>query len=108
MYAVVKTGGKQYRVAEGDRLEVERVEGESIELAPIIVVDGDKVLTAAADLASLSVRADVVGESAGKKINAFTYKNKSNQRKRYGHRQHYSVIEIKSIGAGSAPKKKAT
>jgi large subunit ribosomal protein L21 len=99
MYAVIKTGGKQYRVTEGQRLDVERLssDSETVELTPVLLVDGDRVLATPADLAGASVAARVVGEAAGPKITGFRYKNKSNQRKRWGHRQHYATIEITSI-----------
>jgi len=98
MYAVIKTGGKQYRVTEGQRLDVERLdvtEGD-IELTPVLVVDGDSVV-AGPDLSSATVKAKVVGEAKGPKITGFTYKNKTNQRRRWGHRQHYATIEITGI-----------
>jgi large subunit ribosomal protein L21 len=88
MYAVIRTGGKQYKVEAGEQLEVERLgldHGSEVELAPILVVDGD------------SVQARVVGETRGPKIDGFTYKPKSNNRRRYGHRQDLSVIEIVGI-----------
>ena len=100
MYAVIQTGGKQYRVAEGDRLDVELLEGEEVTLTPVMLVDGDAVLATPAQLGSASVTARVVGEAKGPKIKGFTYKNKSNQRKRWGHRQHYSTIEITGITKG--------
>jgi len=101
MYAVIRTGGKQYRVSEGDRLEVERlgVEGELV-LDPVLVVDGDTVLATPAELAGASVTARVVGDAKGPKITGFTYKPKTNQRRRWGHRQRYDVIEITSIDRG--------
>ncbi len=105
MYAVIKTGGKQYRVEEGQRLDVEKLVGDDLELTPVLVVDGDTVLATPDQLAPASVAAKVVGESAGPKINAFTYKNKSNERRRWGHRQHYATIEITRISTGSTPKK---
>jgi large subunit ribosomal protein L21 len=98
MYAVIKTGGKQYRVSEGQRLDVERLgSDETVEFAPILVVDGDRVLATPSDLDGASVAARVVGEATGPKVTGFRYKNKSNQRKRWGHRQHYATIEITSI-----------
>jgi large subunit ribosomal protein L21 len=99
MYAVIKTGGKQYRVTEGQRLDVERLPAgsESVELEPVLLVDGDRVLATPAELAGVSIAARVVGEAAGPKVTGFTYKNKSNQRRRWGHRQHYATIEITSI-----------
>ncbi len=99
MYAVISTGGKQYRVTEGERLEVELLgdPDTTVELAPVLVVDGDRVVASANDLAKAKVKATIVGESKGPKIVGFTYKNKTNQRKRWGHRQHYSTIEITGI-----------
>jgi large subunit ribosomal protein L21 len=99
MYAVISTGGKQYRVTEGERLEVELLgdPDTTVELAPVLIVDGDRVVASAKDLAKAKVKATIVGESKGPKIVGFTYKNKTNQRKRWGHRQHYSTIEITGI-----------
>ena len=97
MYAVIHTGGKQYRVAEGDRLEVERLVGDEVTLRPVMLVDGESVLATPSQLGAASVTARIVGESKGPKIKGFTYKNKSNERKHWGHRQHYSTIEITGI-----------
>ncbi len=100
MYAVIATGGKQERVAEGQRLNVELLgveEGAEVSLRPVLVVDGDDVLATPSQLASANVTARVLGEAKGPKIDGFTYKKRTNQRRRWGHRQHYSVIEITSI-----------
>ncbi len=98
MYAVVKAGGKQYRVEEGQRLDVELLgaDGE-VELQPVLYVDGDNVLATPGELGGVTVRARVVGEAKGPKIDGFTYKPKANQRRRWGHRQRYSTIEITGI-----------
>ena len=101
MYAVVKTGGKQYKVIEGQRLDVERLDGEEVFFDPVLVVDGETVLSTPDQLAGAQVRARVVGESKGPKIDGFTYKNKTNQRRRWGHRQHYTTIEITGISKGN-------
>jgi large subunit ribosomal protein L21 len=100
MYAVIQTGGKQYRVAEGDRIDVERLTGDEVTLRPVLIVDGEQVLSTPGQLNGMSVTARVVGEAKGPKIKGFTYKNKSNQRRRWGHRQHYSTIEITAISRG--------
>jgi large subunit ribosomal protein L21 len=100
MYAVIKTGGKQYRVEEGQRLDVERLGSDELELTPILVVDGSTVLATPDQLSGSSVAARVIGEAKGPKINGFTYKNKSNNRRRWGHRQSYATIEITSIKKG--------
>ncbi len=103
MYAVISTGGKQYRVTEGQTLDVELLgqDDGSVTLTPVLVVDGETVLAGADALSGASVTANVVGRSKGPKITGFTYKNKSNQRKRWGHRQAYTTIEITGIDAGS-------
>jgi large subunit ribosomal protein L21 len=103
MYAVIQTGGKQYRVAQGDRLDVELLgadEGGDVELRPVLLVDGDTVLATPQQLTGAAVNARVVGEAKGPKIRGYTYKNKSNQRRHWGHRQHYSTIEITGITKG--------
>jgi len=100
MYAVISSGGKQYRVAEGDRIDVERLDGEEVSLRPVLLVDGDTVLSTPQQLSGASVSAQVVGAAKGPKITGFTYKNKSNQRRRWGHRQKYSTIEITGITRG--------
>jgi large subunit ribosomal protein L21 len=100
MYAVIATGGKQERVAEGQRLQVELLgaeDGSEVNLRPVLVVDGADVRSTPDQLASASVTALVIGSAKGPKINGFTYKRRTNQRRRFGHRQHYSVIEITSI-----------
>jgi large subunit ribosomal protein L21 len=100
MYAVIQTGGKQYKVAEGDRLDVERLSGDEVQLRPVMLVDGDTVLSTPNQLGGASVTARIVGDARGPKIKGFTYKNKSNQRRHWGHRQHYSTIEIVGISKG--------
>src|SRR5512133_2518134 len=86
MYAVIHTGGKQYRVAEGDRLDVERLTGDEVTLRPVMLVDGDRVLATPSELGEAAVTARVVGAAKGPKIKGYTYKNKSNERKHWGHR----------------------
>jgi large subunit ribosomal protein L21 len=100
MYAVIRTGGKQTRVEQGQRVDVEllgKAEGDEVDFTPVLVVDGDTVVATASDLGSAKVTARVVGETKGPKIRGFTYKNKTNQRRRWGHRQRYSTIEITGI-----------
>jgi large subunit ribosomal protein L21 len=103
MYAVIHTGGKQYRVEKGERLEVERLaadEGSELELTPVLVVDGENVLATRRELSGATVKVKVVGDTRGPKIDGFTYKPKSNQRRHYGHRQDLSLIEVTSITKG--------
>ncbi|MEM7341426.1 MAG: 50S ribosomal protein L21 [Actinomycetota bacterium] len=102
MYAVVATGGKQYRVEEGQTLQVERLgePGNDVELQPVLLVDGGEVLATPDQLSGVTVSARVVSEVKGKKINGFVYKNKTNNRRRFGHRQTYATIEITGIKRG--------
>jgi large subunit ribosomal protein L21 len=101
MYAVIRTGGKQHRVEKGQTLNVELVgDDDKLELTPVLLVDGDTVIAKPSELAKATVTAKVLGETKGPKINGFTYKNKSNNRKRWGHRQRYSMIEITGITKG--------
>ena len=101
MYAVIKSGGKQYRVEEGEQLAVELLgaAGE-VELAPVLVVDGDRVLATPKELEAAQVSARVVDEARGPKVTGFTYKPKTNNRRRWGHRQKYTTIEITRVTRG--------
>jgi large subunit ribosomal protein L21 len=100
VYAVIKTGGKQERVEEGQTLAVEKLRaspGDEVSFAPILLVDGATVLGTPAELASSRVAARIVGEAKGPKIKGFTYKPKARARRSWGHRQHYTTIEITGI-----------
>lgn len=103
MYAVIRTGGKQEKVAQGQRVRIERIDagdGEEVRFTPVLLVDGDTVVAGAQDLSSAAVTARVVGEEKGPKIRGFTYKPKTNNRRRWGHRQKYTTIEITGITRG--------
>jgi large subunit ribosomal protein L21 len=103
MYAVIATGGKQERVEAGQRLNVELLsadDGAQVSLRPVLLVDDGQILATPSQLEGAIVSARIVGRAKGPKINGFTYKSKTNQRRRYGHRQHYTVIEITSITKG--------
>jgi large subunit ribosomal protein L21 len=103
MYAVIATGGKQEKVAEGQQVTVELLDaddGAEVSFTPVLLVDGESILATPAQLAGVSVTGRVVGRTKGPKINGFTYKRRTNQRRRYGHRQHYHVVEITSIAKG--------
>lgn len=105
MYAVIASGGKQERVEPGQRVRVEllhRAPGESVSLRPLLVVDGDRLMAGASELAGASVGAVVLGEVKGPKVRGFTYKPKANQRRRFGHRQRYTELEITAVEAGQA------
>jgi large subunit ribosomal protein L21 len=112
MYAVIATGGKQERVEVGTRLDVEQLgapEGETVTLSPVLIVDGDEVFVEPAQLAGTSIEARVVGRATGPKVRGFTYKPKARARRRFGHRQHYTTIEITAISAKpgkAAPRKR--
>jgi large subunit ribosomal protein L21 len=100
MYAVIASGGKQEKVTEGQQVELELIDGEEgseVSLTPVLLVDGDSVLAGSDALSGVSVTGRIVGTTKGPKINGFTYKKKTNQRRRYGHRQNYTVVEITSI-----------
>jgi large subunit ribosomal protein L21 len=102
MYAVIKTGGKQYRVEEGQRLQVELLSSDTeaeVSFTPVLLVNGDDVKATPSQLSGAAVKAKILGQTKGPKIVGFTYKPKSNQRRRWGHRQSYSTIEITSITA---------
>jgi large subunit ribosomal protein L21 len=103
MYAVIASGGKQARVSEGEQVHVELLDaeqGSEVSLTPVLVVDGDIVLATPSQLSGASVTGKVVGWAQGPKIDGFTYKKRTNQRRRYGHRQKYHVVEITSIKKG--------
>ena len=102
MYAVIASGGKQEKVAQGEQVRVELLDGEEgseVSLTPVMIVDGDTVLSTPSELSGAKVAGKIVGRVAGKKINGFTYKSSQNQRRRYGHRQKYHMVEITSISA---------
>jgi large subunit ribosomal protein L21 len=103
MYAMIASGGKQARVAEGEQVHVELLDaeqGSEVSLRPVLIVDGDTVLATPSQLSGASVTGKVVGWAQGPKIDGFTYKKRTNQRRRYGHRQKYHVVEITSIKKG--------
>ncbi len=100
MYAIVRAGGRQEKVAVGDVLVVDRVQGEpgsTVELTPLLLVDGDEVTSAADALAKVTVRAEVVEATKGPKITILKFKNKTGYRKRQGHRQQHTRIRVTGI-----------
>ena len=99
MYAIVKTGGKQYKVAEGDFVKVEKIEGEpgaSVALTPVLLVDGADITTGD-KLADKTVAAEIVEQTKGPKINGMHYRNKTGYKRRYGHRQQLTVLKVTGI-----------
>jgi large subunit ribosomal protein L21 len=105
VYAVIRTGGKQYKVKVGDLIDVEKLggdDGAGLELEPLLVVDDDGNVTSAADdLAKAKVTASVVDQRRGRKIRVFTYKNKTRQRRTLGHRQSLTRLKVETIDLGT-------
>lgn len=102
VYAIVRAGGRQEKVSVGDMLTVDRVAGEAgstIQLAPVLLVDGEKVTSDAEGLAKVTVTAEVVEETKGPKITILRYKNKSGYRRRQGHRAKLTRIKVTGIDA---------
>ncbi len=105
MYAIIRAGGKQHKVAKGDVIQVERVRPgtDSLELTPLFVVGQDgKAVTAKSDLAGTVVKATVVGDAKGPKIDVFKYRNKTGYRRHTGHRQKYTSVRIDDISVASS------
>ncbi len=99
-YAIVKTGGKQYKVAVGDLVKVEKIEsepGSSVQLPVALVVDGATVTTDADKLAKVSVTGEIVEHTKGPKIRIHKFKNKTGYHKRQGHRQPITVLKVTGI-----------
>jgi large subunit ribosomal protein L21 len=99
MYAIVKTGGKQYRVEEGQSLLVERLsadDGARVQLEPLLYVDGEKVLDGG-DLGKVKVEARVVGHERGPKLRVVKFKPKRGYKRRTGHRQELTRLEVTGI-----------
>src|ERR1044072_7165026 len=105
MYAIVKTGGTQFKAAKDDVLIVEKLEGEpgtKIDLAEVLmVVDGDKTKLGSPFVKGAKVSGEIVRQCKSKKIIALNYKAKKNERKRWGHRQPQTHVRITAIEAGS-------
>lgn len=103
MYAIVKTGGKQYKVTKGLIFETELLDAEvnsTVELEVVLAAGDNGNVVAGNDAANAKVSATVVEHGKGKKINIFTYKAKKNIRKRQGHRQPYTKLKIDEITLG--------
>jgi len=103
VYAIVRSGGKQHKVAVGDVLDVELLPGavgSTVALPALLLVDGADVTHEATALAGVTVTAEVQGETKGPKIRMIHYKNKSGYRRRQGHRQHYTSLRVTAIEKG--------
>jgi large subunit ribosomal protein L21 len=114
MYAIIRAGGKQQKVRQGDVLDIERLKetGEVIFTPLLIVKDDGTMISDAKKLEKAKVTVEVMGEHRGDKVDVFKYKNKTGYRRRAGHRQTYTTVQVKKItltggGKKAAPKKKA-
>lgn len=113
MFAVIKTGGKQYRVAEKDLITIDKVKGEPgelVEFAEVLIVGGDNVMVGTPTVAGASVAGEVVEQTRGGKVIAFKKRRRKNSRRKRGHRQELSVIRITEIltdGRKPAPRPQA-
>ncbi len=99
MYAIVETGGKQYKVSQDEVINVEKLEakvGDKVNLKVLLIADGEKVLTGA-EVAKSECVAEIVEHGKDKKIVVFKYKAKKNERKKQGHRQPYTTVKIISV-----------
>lgn len=104
MYAVVATGGKQYKVSTGDRLKVEKLSGEagdSVDLSDVLlVVDDKKVKVGRPNVKSAKVVALILKHGLGEKVTAFKYEKRKSYHRKVGYRQEYTELEVKKINAG--------
>jgi large subunit ribosomal protein L21 len=109
MYAIIRAGGKQAKVQEGDVIDVERIKADGeVAFTPLLIVNDDGSVISDRDaLDKLTVMTEVVGASTGPKIDIFKYKNKTGYRRRAGHRQKYTRLEVKKIELPAAKKKAA-
>ena len=105
MYAIIATGGKQYKVSEGDIIDIEKIEGEAgdkVELTAITVVDGANVVTDPAEAAKTKVEATIVEQFRGPKQLVFKFKKRKNYKKLQGHRQYLTRVQITAVGGEQA------
>lgn len=108
MYAIIKTGGKQYKVAAGDFLNVEKLDaevGSTVALDAIAIVDGKNVVADPAEAAKTKVEAKVVEQFKGEKQLVFKFKKRKNYKKMRGHRQNLTRIQICAVGSGASVSK---
>jgi large subunit ribosomal protein L21 len=102
MYAVIETGGKQYRVQKGERLRIEKLEVESgttVNFPVLLVSDGSQVKVGSPHVAGAAVTATVKGEEKGEKLTIFKYRRRKGYRRKTGHRQQYTSVQIDDIKA---------
>jgi large subunit ribosomal protein L21 len=111
VYAIVRCGGRQEKVALDDVVTIDKLDGsagDSVTLPALLVVDGDRVISDPAEVGRYQVTADIVGAAAGPKINMIHYRNKTGYRRRLGHRQQYTQVRITGIGTEAKPSAKAS
>ena len=105
MYAVIKTGGKQYRVAEGETQRVENLSattGDKLSFSPLLFADdGGNVQIGKPNVSGIQVEAEVLGQGLGEKLIIFKYKRRKSYRRKTGHRQPFTALKIVSIKAGA-------
>lgn len=102
MYAVISTGGKQYRVSEGDKLRVEKLAGDvgaKVEFGEVLMVGGDKVAIGKPFVAGAKVVAEIVAQDRAKKVIVFKFRRRKNYRRKNGHRQPYTELKVTGISA---------
>ena len=103
MFAVIRTGGKQYKVAQDDVLSIEKVAGEvgaELKLGEVLLLGGETTKTGAPLVEGASVTAEIVAQGRGEKVVAFKKKRRKNTHRKRGHRQHYTKVKITEIHAG--------
>jgi large subunit ribosomal protein L21 len=100
VYAIVRSGGRQHKVAVGDVIDIDRSDreiGSTFTLQPLLLVDGETVTSDKSALDGVSVTAEVLGATKGPKIRILKFKNKTGYRKRQGHRQHYTQVRVTEV-----------
>ena len=111
MYAIIQTGGKQYRVQEGDEFKVEKLVaevGDTVVFNEVIAVGGDKLVVGTPFVEGYAVTAEVLEQGKNDKVIIYKYKAKKDYRRKNGHRQPYTLVKVTAIGTGAkAPAKKA-
>lgn len=101
MYAIIRTGGKQYKVSEGDEIKIEKLDrevGDKVEFEVLMLCGEEGVKVGKPVVEGASAKAEVVSQGKGKKVIVFKYKPKKDSRKKQGHRQPYTTVKINSIG----------
>ncbi len=100
MFAIIRTGGKQYPVQEGDVLKIEKIgknAGESVEFDDVLLMDDENGVRVGKPTVDVKVTGEVLDEGRNRKLTVFTYKSKTRQRRKIGHRQHYSKVKITGV-----------